>query len=50
MFQEPITIRADLITEEEKIPIMALPVTLGADKAKLIDQLLSLCLSLLGLI
>ena len=32
--------------EEEKIPLMALPVTLGADKAKLVEQLLSFCLSL----
>lgn len=32
--------------EEEKIPVMALPVTLGCDKAELIDQLLKFCLSL----
>ena len=32
--------------EEEKIPIMALPVTLGANKAKLVSQLLDFCLSL----
>jgi len=32
--------------EEEKIPIMALPVTLGCNRAKLIHQLLGFCLSL----
>lgn len=32
--------------EEEKIPIMALPVTLGCNKAELVQQLLSFCLSL----
>lgn len=32
--------------EDEKIPIMALPVTLGYNKAKLVDQLLSYCTSL----
>jgi len=32
--------------DDEKIPIMALPVTLGSNKAKLVDQLLDFCLSL----